>query len=105
MSPLVMSVTTARSSRAGAPSFCSFGRAGIQVSASFLSHLETPCFPAFLRYPAFSCGVQRNSTRAVAGFFMGGLPLGRLGLSMPDIVPVQIIIDKPCRHALLYVHE
>lgn len=26
---------------------------------------------------------------------MGGLPLGRLGLSMSDILPVQIILDKP----------
>lgn len=49
------------------------------LSASVLSHLETPCLPAFLRYPAFSCGVQRNSTRAVAGFLRGGLPRGRLG--------------------------
>ena len=52
------------------------------LSASPLSHAETPCGMAFLLYPAFSCGVQRNSTRAVAGFLMGGLPLGRLGLSM-----------------------
>ena len=53
-------------------------------SASLLSHLETPGLPAFLRYALFSCGVQRNSTRAVDGFLMGGLPLGRLGLSMPN---------------------
>lgn len=60
-----------------------------QESASVLSHLETPCFPAFLRYPAFSCGVQRNSTRAVAGFLMGGLPRGRLAGVMAELWPVQ----------------
>ena len=65
------------------------------LSARVLSHFETPCRPAFLRYPDFSCGVQRNSTRAVAGFLMGGLPLGSLGLSIADIMPVQIILDKP----------
>lgn len=48
------------------------------LSASVLSHLETPCGPAFLVYPAFSWGVQRKPTRAVAGFLMRGLPLGRL---------------------------
>ena len=51
-------------------------------SASFLSHAEVPCFPAFRLYPAFSCGVQRKPTRAVAGFLRGGLPLGRLGCSI-----------------------
>lgn len=47
-----------------------------------------PFLPAFLRYLAFSCGVQRSSTRAVAGFWMGGLPLGRLG-SMPRFCPYR----------------
>lgn len=70
------------------------------LSASPLSHAETPRGLAFFLYPAFSCGVQRNSTRAVAGFLMGGLPLGRLGLSILDILPVQIILDK--RHNPLY---
>jgi hypothetical protein len=70
------------------------------LSASSLSHLETPCLPAFLLYPAFSCGVQRNSTRAVAGFLRGGLPLGRLGFSMVDILPVQIILDKTFRKGI-----
>jgi hypothetical protein len=70
-------------------------------SASVLSHFETPLAPAFLLYPAFSCGVQRNSTRAVEGFLMGGLPRGRLGGVMVDIVPVQIMLDKP----LLEVHS
>lgn len=64
-------------------------------SASFLSHVETPSGLAFLRYSRFSCGVQRTSTRAVAGFLMGGLPLGRLGLSMPELWHVQIMLDKP----------
>ena len=74
---------------------CQLRRSKAYESASVLSHFETPCFPAFLRYPAFSWGVQRNSTRAVAGFLMGGLPLGRLGLSIVSILPVQIILDKP----------
>lgn len=65
------------------------------ASASPLSHAERPLGLAFLRYPAFSCGVQRNSTRAVEGFLMGGLPLGRLGLSIADIVPVQKRLDNP----------
>ena len=72
------------------------------LSAMPLSHLETPWRPALLLYPDFSCGVQRNSTRAVAGFLMGGLPLGRLGWFMALIMPVQIIVDK-CRTALYYV--
>ena len=48
------------------------------LSASSLSHAETPLGLAFLRYAAFSCGVQRKPTRSVAGFLRGGLPLGRL---------------------------
>ena len=63
-------------------------------SASFLSHAETPSGLAFLRYPAFSCGVQRKPTRAVAGFLIGGLPLGRLGLSMPNYSAYKYL-DKP----------
>jgi len=59
------------------------------LSASALSHAETPCFPAFLQYPAFSCDVQRNSTRAVEGFLIGGLPRGRLGLSMCHYSPYR----------------
>ena len=54
-------------------------------SASFLSHAETPSGLALALYPRFSCGVQRKPTRAVAGFLMGGLPLGRLGLSMGEL--------------------
>lgn len=49
------------------------------LSASSLSHAETPFLPARLAYPFFSWGVQRKPTRAVAGFLMGGLPLGFLG--------------------------
>jgi hypothetical protein len=62
---------------------------------------------AFLRYPLFSCGVQRNSTRAVAGFLMGGLPLGRLGLSMLNIVPYKISLDKPipCLYSVRTVNQ
>ena len=52
---------------------------GQDLSASSLSHAERPFGLAFLRYPAFSCGVQRKPTRAVEGFLMGGLPLGFLG--------------------------
>ena len=57
----------------------SFGRTIQALSASSLSHAERPLGLAFLRYPAFSCGVQRKPTRAVEGFLMGGLPLGFLG--------------------------
>jgi hypothetical protein len=74
-------------------------------SASPLSHAESPgAFArlALLRYPDFSCGVQRNSTRAVAGSLIGGRPLGRLGLSIGSILPVQIIIDKH-KSTLYYV--
>jgi hypothetical protein len=49
------------------------------LSASSLSHAERPFGLAFRLYPAFSCGVQRKPTRALAGFLMGGLPLGFLG--------------------------
>jgi hypothetical protein len=72
-----------------------FGRVSQALSASPLSHAERPLGRAFLLYPAFSCGVQRNSTRAVEGFLMWGLPLGRLGLSMVDILPVQKVLDNP----------
>ena len=48
-------------------------------SASFLSHAETPSGLALALYPRFSCGVQRKPTRAVEGFWRGGLPLRRLG--------------------------
>jgi hypothetical protein len=64
------------------------------LSASPLSHAERPCGLAFLRYPTFSCGVQRNSTRAVAGFLSGGLPLGRLGLSMPNSSPYKYLLQS-----------
>jgi hypothetical protein len=63
-------------------------------SASLLSHLESPCLPAFLRYSLFSCGVQRNSTRAVDGFLIGGLPRERLGSVIAAIVRTEIIVDK-----------
>jgi hypothetical protein len=58
-----------------------FGRCwkGYALSASSLSHAERPFGLAFRLYPAFSCGVQRKPTRALAGFLMGGLPLGFLG--------------------------
>lgn len=50
-------------------------------SASFLSQAEMPCFPAFLRYMAFSAAVQRKCTclapLSLAG--KGGLPR-RLGV-------------------------
>jgi hypothetical protein len=54
------------------------------LSASVLSHLETPCGPALRLYPFFSSLVQRKPTRSVAGFLMGGLPLGRL-VAMPRL--------------------
>jgi hypothetical protein len=59
-----------------------FGWISQALSASPLSHAERPFGLAFLRYPAFSCGVQRNRATAVAGVLTGGLPLGRLGLSI-----------------------
>lgn len=64
------------------------------LSASSLSHAETPLGLAFLTYSAFSCGVQRNRTTSVAGVLMGGLPFGFLGWSMPRIMWLQIILDK-----------
>jgi hypothetical protein len=75
----------------------SFGWNDQASSALFLSHAETfpekPSRRALARYPFFSRGVQRNSTRAVEGFLIGGLPLGRLGV-MGDIVRTQITLDK-----------
>jgi hypothetical protein len=70
-----------------------FGRTTQALSASPLSHAERPLGLAFLLYPAFSCGVQRNSTRAVEGFLMGGLPRGRLGV-MGVSVRTTITLDK-----------
>ena len=64
------------------------------LSAMPLSHLETPWRPALLLYPDFSCGVQRNSTRAVAGFLMGGLPL-RLGWFMDRLCPYRKELTSP----------
>lgn len=64
------------------------------LSASPLSHAERPAGLAFLRYPAFSCGVQRKRTTAVAGFLMGGLPLGRLG-SMPRLCGYIKFLTSP----------
>jgi hypothetical protein len=75
----------------------SFGGISQALSASPLSHAERPLGLAFLRYPAFSCGVQRNRTTAVAGVLMGGLPLGRLGWFMACIMWLQIILDKGAR--------
>lgn len=73
-------------------------------SASFLSHVETPSGLAFLRYSRFSCGVQRTSTRAVAGFLMGGLPLGRLGLSMMgEYCPYRKDLTSPYLNDILSV--
>lgn len=51
----------------------------VYLSANSLSHAERPLGLAFRLYAAFSCGVQRKPTRAVAGFLRGGLPLGFLG--------------------------
>jgi hypothetical protein len=61
------------------PLHSAFGWNSQALSASPLSHAERPFGLALALYPRFSCGVQRNSTRAVEGFLMGGLPLGRLG--------------------------
>jgi hypothetical protein len=52
---------------------------GYALSARSFSQADMPLGLAFRLYSRFSCGVQRNSTRAVAGFLRGGLPLGRLG--------------------------
>jgi hypothetical protein len=51
-------------------------------SASALSQAEIPCAPAAFLYRAFSWGVTRTWICCVAGFLIGGLPLGRLGLSI-----------------------
>jgi len=78
--------------------WASIQRMTYALSASALSHAEMPRFLAFRLYDAFSCAVQRNSTRSVAGFLMGGLPL--LGAFMAAIMPVQKSFDK--METLLY---
>ncbi len=72
----------------------SLRRSNQSLSASPLSHAETPWGLAFRLYPAFSCGVQRKRTTAVAGFLMGGLPLG-LGLSMPRLCGYTKFLTSP----------
>lgn len=59
------------------------------LSASSLSHAEMPLRPALRLYRDFSAGVQRNSTRSTDGFLTGGLPRGRLGLSMAHYSPYR----------------
>ena len=63
------------------------------LSARSLSHADMPLGLAFRLYDAFSAAVQRNSTRAVAGFLMGGLPLGRL--SMSELCPYRKDLTSP----------
>jgi hypothetical protein len=74
-----------------------FGRNYHALSARSFNQAEIPLGLAFRLYDAFSAAVQRKCTcsaaRSLAG--IGGLPLGRFGFSMPDIVPTQIILDKP----------
>lgn len=62
-------------------------RAGQASSASPFSQADRPFFARFAlrRYDTFSTGVQRKWTRSVAGFLTGGLPLPRLGSSMPGL--------------------
>jgi hypothetical protein len=66
------------------------------LSARPFSQADMPFGLAFRLYDAFSAAVQRKCTwwvaRSLAG--MGGLPLGRL-VSMTELSPTQIIIDKP----------
>jgi hypothetical protein len=63
-------------------------------SAKPFSHAEIPLRPALRLYRAFSAGVTRTWICWVAGFLMGGLPLGRLGFSMPELWHTQIIVDN-----------
>ena len=66
-------------------------------SASALSHAERATFArsAARWYFDFSAGVQRTYRRSVAGSALGGLPGGRLGLSIPEIMDAQKPLDKP----------
>jgi hypothetical protein len=67
-------------------------------SASPLSHAErlgALALRALVLYPSRSEGVTRTFIRTLAGSLTGGLPLGRLGLSMGLIMDSQIILDKP----------
>lgn len=61
------------------------------LSARSFSQAETPFGLAFRLYDAFSAAVQRNSTRSEARSLAGtgGLPLGRLGFSMPELCPYK----------------
>jgi hypothetical protein len=78
-----------------------FGWNDQALSASPLSHAERPLGRAFLRYPAFSCGVQRNRTTAVAGVLTGGLPLGRLGVSMARLCSYRKSLTSPLSSYLM----
>lgn len=70
-------------------------RSNYALSARPLSHAERPCGLAFFRYPAFSCGVQRKRATSVEGFLMGGLPLGRLGLSIRRLCSYRKSLTTP----------
>jgi hypothetical protein len=71
-------------------------RAVYALSANSFNQAEMPLAPAFLRYDDFSAAVQRKCTclvpRSLAG--KGGLPRF-LGLSMPALLPTQIILASP----------
>src|SRR3990167_5399272 len=82
----------------------SFGGNAYALSASPLSHAERPLGLAFLLYPAFSCGVQRNSTRAVEGFFRGGLPLPRFGTVMWLLYGHKKALTSPHPSYIMSVH-
>lgn len=54
------------------------------------------------RYLSFSAGVTRRCICSVAGSATGGLPRGRLGLSMAELSHTQKRLDKPLQSDILY---
>ena len=75
-------------------------------SARALSHAEraTLARSAARRYLSFSAGVQRTYSRSVAGSGIGGLPLGRLGLSIPELWAHRKDLTSPFLLDILCVH-
>jgi hypothetical protein len=60
----------------------------IQVARAF------PALAAAASYRVLRSLDRRSSYRSPSGFSMGGLPGGLLGFSMPEIMPVQKVLDK-----------
>ena len=67
------------------------------LSASSLSHAESPLGLALRTYDDFSVAVQRKCTCLVARSLSGngGRPLPRFGLSMPELWGTQITLAIP----------